>query len=82
MDWGVKSTCIKVREALKKYYLDREIVPISSDTPTIGPVSEHLDREQVGLSRATLDPQVKFFHFNLAPMKLPHQKLLWPKRIE
>ena len=34
------------REAFKKeYYLDREIVPFSSDTPTIGPVSEHLDRE-------------------------------------
>ena len=29
----------------KKYYLDREFVPISSDTPTNGPVSEHLDRE-------------------------------------
>ena len=29
----------------KKYYLDSEIVPISSDTPTIGPVSEHLDSE-------------------------------------
>ena len=29
----------------KKYYLDREIDPISSDTATIGPVSEHLDRE-------------------------------------
>ena len=29
----------------KKYYLDREIVPFSSDTPNIGPVSEHLDRE-------------------------------------
>ena len=33
-----------VRDALKKYYLDREILPISSYTPTIGPVSEHLDR--------------------------------------
>ena len=29
----------------KKYYLDSEIVTISSDTPTIGPVSEHLDSE-------------------------------------
>ena len=27
------------------YYRDREIVPISSDTPTIGPVSALLDRE-------------------------------------
>ena len=33
-----------IREAFKKrYYLDREIVPISFDTPTIGLVSEHLD---------------------------------------
>ena len=37
---------MSVRDAFKKkYYLDREIVPISSDTPTIGHVSEHLDRE-------------------------------------
>ena len=35
----------ELREAFKKYYLDRGIVPISSDTPIIGPVSEHLDRE-------------------------------------
>ena len=27
----------------KKKYLDREIVPIPSDTPTIETVSEHLD---------------------------------------
>ena len=36
----------RLRDAVKKkYYLDSEIVPISSDTPTIGPVSEHLDSE-------------------------------------
>ena len=29
----------------KKYYLDREIVPIPSDTPTIETVSEYLDSE-------------------------------------
>ena len=29
----------------KKYYTDGEIVPISSDTPTIGPGSKHLDSE-------------------------------------
>ena len=29
----------------KKKNLDREIAPISSDTTTIGLVSEHLDRE-------------------------------------
>ena len=29
----------------KKYYLDREIVPIPSDPPTIETVSEHLDSE-------------------------------------
>ena len=29
----------------KNYYLDRDIVPISSDTPTIETVSEHLDSE-------------------------------------
>ena len=43
--------CIKyvqrcVREAFKKkYYLDREIVPIPSDPPTIETVSEYLDSE-------------------------------------
>ena len=31
------------RPSKKKYYLGREIVPISSDTPTVGPVSEHFD---------------------------------------
>ena len=45
----VKTSFFKIhlRDAFnkKKYYLDREIVPISSDPPTIGPVSEHLDRE-------------------------------------
>ena len=36
----------KLREAFKKkYYLDREIVPIPSDTPTIETVSEYLDSE-------------------------------------
>ena len=34
-----------LRDAFKKIYLDRKIIPISSDTSTIGPVSEHLDRE-------------------------------------
>ena len=35
-----------LREAFqKKYYLDREIVPIPSDTPTIETVSEYLDSE-------------------------------------
>ena len=35
-----------LREAAqRKYYLDRDIVPISSDTPTIGSASEHLDSE-------------------------------------
>ena len=35
-----------LREAAqRKYYLDREIVPISSDTPTIEAVREHLDSE-------------------------------------
>ena len=35
-----------IREAFqKKYYLDREIVPIPSDTPTIETVSEYLDKE-------------------------------------
>ena len=29
----------------KKYYLDREIVPIPSDTPTIETVSKYLDSE-------------------------------------
>ena len=37
---------IYLREAFKKkYYLDREIVPIPSDTPTIETVSEYLDSE-------------------------------------
>ena len=35
-----------LREAFqKKNYLDREIVPIPSDTPTVETVSEHLDSE-------------------------------------
>ena len=35
-----------LREAFKKkYYLDREIVPIPSDPPTIETVSEYLDSE-------------------------------------
>ena len=35
-----------LREAAqRKYYLDRDIVPISSDTPTIEAVREHLDSE-------------------------------------
>ena len=34
-----------MRDAVKKKYLDREIVPIPSDTPTIKTVSEYLDSE-------------------------------------
>ena len=35
-----------LKQAIKKYHLDREIVPIiPSDTPTIATVSEHLDSE-------------------------------------
>ena len=41
-----KTTRLLLREAFKKkYYLDREIVPIPSDTPTIETVSEYLDSE-------------------------------------
>ena len=40
------SNASRLREALKKkYYLDREIVPIPSDPPTIETVSEYLDSE-------------------------------------
>ena len=34
-----------LREAFKKNYLDREIVPVPSDTPTIETISEYLDSE-------------------------------------
>ena len=41
-----KPTFKVIREAFKKkYYLDREIVPIPSDPPTIETVSEYLDSE-------------------------------------
>ena len=43
---GAQKIPVVLREALKrKKNLDREIAPISSDTTTIGLVSEHLDRE-------------------------------------
>ena len=47
LDYGVEhSEQFLLREAIqKKYYLDREIVPISSDPPTIETISEHLDIE-------------------------------------
>ena len=35
----------EVRDTIIKKYLDRETVPIPSDTPTIEPVSEYLDSE-------------------------------------
>ena len=41
-----------LRDAVKKNYLDREIVPMPSDTPTIETVSEYLDK--LGLSWAKL----------------------------
>ena len=34
-----------LRDAIKRNYLDREIVPIPSDTPTIETISEYLDSE-------------------------------------
>ena len=36
---------ISGKPSKKKYYQDREIVPIPSDTPTIETVSEYLDSE-------------------------------------
>ena len=61
------------RNALKKSDLDREIVPISSDTPTIETVSEHLDSEYwytnvIGKLRTKLKEVKKHIIFQYLPL--------------
>ena len=40
-----RKVSLGVMDAIKKKYLDRDIVPISSDPPTIEPDRNNLDRD-------------------------------------
>ena len=63
-----------IGKAIQKNYLDREIIPTAVDLPTIGTVSEHLDRDYwYILSPQTFPPPKKIKeHNDLGVLALPH----------